>query len=258
MSADAGDGLVLLSHRGNGIYGLQLNRPARLNALDTATLRQLDDHIRTLSELRARAVVISGAGRVFCAGADIDELAAHSDPHSFSAYLRDMLAVFDALATAPFVTIAGIHGVALGGGLELALACDIRVLAEDASVGVPEVFLGALPGGGGIARLSHLLPAGVVREMVLLGRRLDAESCLRYGLARVSPSTSLREDCLALAAETPVAGAEAIALGKLLLASVAHERTGSQSQFSRAAISQLVLSPEFRQGVDSFLAARAK
>jgi enoyl-CoA hydratase len=248
---------VLLDQGTDGIYVLTLNRPKKLNALHSSVIADMAAKLKELRRERARAVVVVGKGAVFCAGADIDELSEHPDPQSFSDYLAEMLELFSALATYPFLTIAGIHGAALGGGLELALACDLRVMTSEASLGLPEIALGALPGGGGIARSLQLLPAGVARELVLLGRRLDAERALQLGLitAICEPDTLLAT-CTGIAKEVPTVGREALSLGKLLMSTTAEERTGPQSQWARAAISQLTRSDLFASGINEFQSRR--
>jgi enoyl-CoA hydratase/carnithine racemase len=170
-----------------------------------------------------------------------------------------LLDLCTSLATYPFLTIAGIHGSALGGGFELALACDLRVMTSGASLGLPEVALGALPGGGGLARTLHLLPAGVARELVLLGRKMDAERALQLGLVTaVCEPDMLLATCTGIAREVPTLGQEAMRLGKLLMSTSDEERTGPQSQWARAAISQLTRSDLFRSGIEEFQSRRRR
>jgi enoyl-CoA hydratase/carnithine racemase len=147
-------------------------------------------------------VVITGAGdKAFCAGADLKERARMSaaEVHGFHRGLREALGAIEA---APQPVIAAINGAALGGGLELALACDLRVAAEAAQLGLPEVSLGIIPGAGGTQRLARLVGVGRAKDLVLTARRIGAAEALAMGLVtRVAPAGRLLDDALALAAE---------------------------------------------------------
>jgi len=169
--------------RRDGIALVTLDRPDRLNAVDRATLRELD---AVLAELEhddvSRALVVTGAGRAFSAGADIDELSRLDDPDAFADFVHQFTDVLDRLAQLATPSIAAIDGLALGGGLELALACDLRVASSSARLGVPEVKLGLLPGAGGTQRLPRLVPRAVATHMLLTGAPLTALDAHRYGL----------------------------------------------------------------------------
>jgi enoyl-CoA hydratase/carnithine racemase len=146
-------------------------------------------------------VVLVGSGeKAFCAGADLKERASMSaeDVHAFHRALRDALR---GIETAPQVFIAALNGVALGGGFELALACDLRVAAEHAEVGLPEVGLGIIPGGGGTQRLARAIGVARAKDLVLTARRIGAGEALSWGLlSRVAPARGLRDAALELAA----------------------------------------------------------
>lgn len=173
----------------DGLATITLNRPGALNALS----RELAAHLgATLAELGDRAdlrvVVLRGAGeRAFCTGADLKERAGLS-PDERGAHTALIGAAADLLAALPVPTIAAIRGYALAGGLELALACDIRLAAEDAVFGLTEVRIGIFPGAGGPVRLPRVVGPGKAREMIFSGRRLDAAEALACGLVeRVLP-----------------------------------------------------------------------
>jgi len=176
-----------------------LNRPDRSNALDRATVRELGRVGRELTaDASLRACVLTGAGeRVFCAGADLKERAGMTE-----ADVREMLDLYRSelawLGSAPFPVIAAMNGAALGGGLELALGCDLRVAASHAVLGLPETSLGIIPGAGGTQRLPRIVGTSRALELVLFGRRLNAEEALGYGLvSRVTPAgTNVVEDTL--------------------------------------------------------------
>ncbi len=176
-----------------------LDRPDRRNALDRATVAELGRIGGALTQdPTVRAAVLTGSGdRAFCAGADLKERE--------SMTLDEVRAMLDAyrgelawLATAPFPVIAALNGAALGGGLELALTCDLRVAAPHATLGLPETSLAIIPGAGGTQRLPRLVGYARALELILLGRRLTAAEALDLGLVnRVAPdSAALLDDTL--------------------------------------------------------------
>jgi enoyl-CoA hydratase/carnithine racemase len=175
---------------------------ARRNSLTMAMLRELGDlAARAAADRALRVVILTGQGtRAFCAGADLKERArmGDADVAGFHRALRGALAALEAL---PQPVVAALNGAALGGGLELALACDLRVAAEGIEVGLPEVGLGIIPGGGGTARLPRIVGLGRAKELVLTGRRVGTAEALAIGLVtQVVPPARLAEAAVALAA----------------------------------------------------------
>jgi enoyl-CoA hydratase/carnithine racemase len=160
---------------------LTLNRPEKLNALSSRVERALLDALAGDEVKAARCIVIAGAGRAFSAGADIVELSS-DDPAAIAAYYADTGGVYEEVAALPQPTVAAIHGYCLGGGLELALACDFRVADESAVLGMPEVELGILPSSGGTHRLVRLVGAARAKELMLVRTRLDAAEAHGTGL----------------------------------------------------------------------------
>lgn len=174
---------------------------ARRNSLTMALLRALGERVEAAAADRTlRAVVLTGQGdRAFCAGADLKERARMSpeEVHGFHAAVRDG---FSGIERSPQIFVAAVNGFALGGGLELALACDLRVMAEGAEVGLPEVGLGIIPGAGGTVRLPRVVGVARAKDLILTGRRVGAAEALAMGLvSRVAPPARLREEALALA-----------------------------------------------------------
>jgi enoyl-CoA hydratase len=167
----------------DNIATLTVNRPEALNALNTEVLLELGAAFE-LAETNAdaRALIITGAGRAFVAGADIAELQQLTG--SFSGRNTSLAGqdVMSTLAALPFPTLAAINGFALGGGLELALACDLRVAGPGAKLGLPEVGLGIIPGYGGTQRLPRLIGQGRALDLILTGRHVGAEEALQLGL----------------------------------------------------------------------------
>lgn len=180
----------------SGIAVLTLNRPEALNALNLAVLQRLAALLETIrADEAVRAVIITGSGdRAFCAGADIRHLNA-SSPLAVRAFASLAVEVNRRLETLGKPVIAAINGVALGGGLELAEACMIRIAVRGARLGHPEVKIGAVAGFGGTTRLPRLVGRGRAAEMLLRGRAVDADEALRIGLVQsvVEPGHELDE-----------------------------------------------------------------
>ena len=180
---------------------LTLQREEKLNALSGALERELLDAISGENVRDSRALVLTGAGKAFSAGADINEFA-DSDAASIAAYYADTGDVYERLAALPMPTIAAIHGWCLGGGLEMALATDFRIADETAAFGLPEVEIGILPSSGGTYRLVRLLGPAKAKELMLLRRRFDARDAHALGLVtEVVPAGKALERALSIAAE---------------------------------------------------------
>jgi enoyl-CoA hydratase len=190
--------LVLVERRDDGVAVVTLNNP-KVNALSRAMLAELHGVAEELTADPPGAVVITGGDRIFAAGADISEF---GDAEKARDITADFHAAFDAVAGIPRFVIAAVSGYALGGGCELALACDYRIAGERAAFGQPEILLGIIPGGGGSQRLPRLIGPSRAKEMMITGRQVKAEEALRIGLAdEVVPSEALHERALALAGE---------------------------------------------------------
>jgi enoyl-CoA hydratase len=182
-----------------GIALISINRPEKLNALSREVISELEDAFGRVSDEEAiRAAIITGAGeKAFVAGADISELAAMSAYDAQQKALQGQ-AVFRRLETCGKVSVAAINGFALGGGLELAMACTVRFASENAKLGQPEVKLGLIPGYGGTQRLPRLVGRGRAMEMLLLAEPIGAMDAQRIGLVNaVVPQTELLGFCRA-------------------------------------------------------------
>jgi len=202
---------TLLLAAGDGVATLTLNRPDVHNAMNDTMRRELTSCFTALAEDdEVRVIVVTGAGeRAFSAGADIREFVEPQVPVKFRDYRRrvDFRVVMD---RCPQPIIAAINGWALGGGLELALACDLRIAATDAQLGLTEINLAIIPGGGGTQRLPRLVGRGKALEMILTGARIGAEEALRIGLVervveRGQALPAAAALARALAAKAPVA-----------------------------------------------------
>jgi enoyl-CoA hydratase len=206
--------VIDLAHE-DGVAVLTVNRPDALNALDSATLTELRDRLGELAEdADVRVVVLTGAGdRAFVAGADIKYMSGLGvdEAREWGALGQEAGSL---LETMPKPTIAAINGFALGGGCELALACDFRYAAQTAKLGQPEVNLGIIPGWGGTQRLARAVGIGIAKELVLTGRMVDADEAERIGLVNAvyEPGELMAktvETARALAAKGPLALAAA-------------------------------------------------
>jgi len=202
---------TILYEAADGVVTITLNRPEVHNAMNEQMRQELTRCFGDLAASdAARVVVVTGAGeRAFSAGADIREFVAPQVPVRFRES-RKRVDFRQAMDRCPQPIIAAIRGYALGGGLELALACDIRLASEDAQLGLTEVNLAIIPGGGGTQRLPRLVGRGRALEMILTGARIDAREAWRIGLVeRVVPATDVlaaaRELARALAEKAPVA-----------------------------------------------------
>jgi len=173
--------VVILSVE-NGIARITLNRPKKLNALNSEVFRELEEVLgRIEAEKSVRVVVITGNEKAFAAGADIDQMA--EGDVSMACELTDIsMRVQERLSDIPIPTIAAISGYCLGGGLELALCCDFRIASETAILGLPEINLGIIPGGGGTQRLTRLVGTGAALKMIMLGETVDAVNAKNIGL----------------------------------------------------------------------------
>ncbi len=177
----ASDSRLLRTDEEDGVCCLVLRNPP-VNALSQAVLSELGAQLGALAaDPKLRAVVVGGDGANFSAGADLKELAT-TDPTSGPELLRRALGTFRALAELPVPTIAAVHGFAVGGGLELALACDLRVADDSAKFGAPEVQHGLLPAYGGSQRLPRLVGPAKAKELIFTGSLVNATEALRLGL----------------------------------------------------------------------------
>lgn len=189
MTSDANEETPVRVERRGRIGILTIDRPQRLNALSRATLYALGElGAELVADRDVRAIVVTGAGdKAFCAGADLKERKGMSldDTRVQVGLYKSELGVLD---QSPKPVVAAINGVALGGGLELAMVCDLRVAVAHAKLGLPETGLGIIPGAGGTQRLPRLIGEGRATEMICLNRRLTAAEALDWGLVnRVVP-----------------------------------------------------------------------
>ncbi len=185
--------LNILSTFANGITTITINRPSKLNALNSLTIQELHDAFEIADEDHdTRVIIITGSGeKAFVAGADISEFAAFSEAEGEKLAAQGQALLFDFVANLGTPVIAAVNGFALGGGLELAMAAHFRLASDNAKMGLPEVSLGVIPGYGGTQRLPQLVGKGRAMEMIMTAGMIDANTAHQYGL--VNHVTTLEE-----------------------------------------------------------------
>jgi enoyl-CoA hydratase len=244
--------------RDGAVAILTLDRPEAMNALDVQTLSTLRDR---LLELRdggdVRAIVLTGAGdRAFAAGADIKYMSELGvDGAQEWAELGQQ--VGQLLETHPAPTIAAINGFALGGGCELALACDIRYAAAGAKIGQPEINLGIIPGWGGTQRLARVCGLGVAKELILTGRPIDADEALRIGLVTaVFEPAELLDGAVATAQLLASKSTLALAAAKVAINHVLQGDHVENLEREATRFGELFASDDAREGMSAFVEKR--
>ncbi len=242
-----------------GLARLTVNRPDKLNALNGAVIIELDDAVTQLDKDPAvRAVILTGAGpKAFVAGADISELTTQLPLEGKARALAGQR-VFGRFERLGRPVIAAVNGFALGGGCELAMACHIRIAAENAKFGQPEVKLGLSPGYGGTVRLPRLVGRGRALELLLTGQIVDAQEAWRIGLVnRVVPADRLMAECEALARTIMEQGPQAVR-AVLELVDAGYEMAQDDALLLEANLFGLLSSTaDMREGTAAFLAKRA-
>lgn len=192
---------VLLVEKTDQVALLTLNRPRVMNSFNFAQLKALEQQIETLRfDPDIRVVIITGAGeKAFCAGADLKERATLS-PIQVKEFIFTIRNLFTAIEQLNKPVIAAVNGIALGGGTELALACDIRIAAKNATMGLTETRLAIIPGAGGTQRLPRLIGRGKAKELIFTGRRIDAAEALDIGMVnQVCEKDTLLDECRKMA-----------------------------------------------------------
>ena len=214
------DPTTLTYATGGGIARVVLNRPAQLNAISPELLADLDRVCEAIEGDRAvRAATLTAAGRAFCAGADLRAVQATvGDPERWAAFMALWHRVFDRIEALPVPVVAGVHGLALAGGLELVLVADLVVMDETARLGDQHANFGLIAGGGGSQRLPRLIGARRAKELMLLGGWVDAAQALHWGLVnRVAPAGQVAAAVEALARELAAKSAAASRTAKRLV-----------------------------------------
>jgi enoyl-CoA hydratase len=241
--------VVQLERHDNGVAVVRLDNP-KVNAISAEVRRQLRAAAETLTSDPPGAVVVTGGDRIFAAGADITEFEGY-DPARVGAGFLETL---NALAAIPRVTIAAIAGFALGGGCEVALACDFRMASERAKLGQPEILLGLIPGGGGTQRLARLVGPARAKDLVLSGRQVDAAEALAMGLVDwIVPHEELHDRAMEKAAEYARGALASQALAKRAIDGGLDGSLAAGLELEQELFAEVFTTEDARIGVRSFL-----
>ena len=249
---------TVLYHEDRDLAYITLNRPEKLNALNPEVFSLLDTYItRFTAHSDARVAILHGNGRSFAAGADIEHYVGLS-ALEYAEFMRSGNEVQSKFAECPKPIIAAVHGYALGGGFELALACDLIVASPDAQLGLPEVKLGLLPGGGGTQRLPRLIGATRSAELLMTGRRITGPEAIDWGLALgIGDAVNVLEAAESLARQIAEQAPLPVRMAKALL------RSGGQMPLSAAlALEQamgavLYTTEDAHEGIAAFVEKRS-
>lgn len=228
---------VILEKNG-AIATLTVNRPKALNALDALTFDEIEAAVAEVDkDASVRVLIVTGSGeKAFVAGADIPSLRALTSAHEGAVLSRRGQEVFDTIERLEKPVIAAINGFALGGGLELALSCDIRIAGDNAKMGLPEINLGLIPGYGGSQRLPRLIGKSQAKLIMFTGEMVDAPTARGLGLVdQVVPAAALMETATKLAEKLSVKAPIALALGKRVI------NEGMESDLDRGCILEAAL-----------------
>ena len=248
----------LLVESEGGVCTITLHRPGSMNSLNLRTVEALAAAVDALRFDRSvRVAVITGAGeKAFCSGADLKERATLS-PDQVRRYIATIRDTFTAIEALPQPVIAAVNGVALGGGTELALACDLRVASERATLGLTEVKLAIIPGAGGTQRLPRLIGKGRAMELILTGRSIGAAEALAIGLVnRIAPAGGLMEAVRKLAAEMLSAGPVALKQAKLAINQGCETDLATGLKLETAAYEAVIPTRDRAEGLAAFAEKR--
>ncbi len=245
------DDLVLIEPHADGVVLVRLNHPP-MNALSRALLERLCAVARTVgADASVKAVVVAGGEKAFAAGADISEFSDQDAARVVAGAFRD---AFDAVAAIQRPVIAAVRGYALGGGLELACACDFRVVGETARLGQPEILLGIIPGAGGTQRLTRLVGPARAKDMIFSGRQVRAEEAHSIGLVdRVVTPGEEEHAALHWAAELGKGAVVAIGMAKRVIDDGLGRPLADGLDLERDAFVEVFGTEDARTGVQSFL-----
>lgn len=248
---------IILEHE-NGIATIFINRPEKLNALNKATIQELYETLKLVDENPdVRVIIVSGSGeKAFVAGADIAEFAHFSAEEGSHLAAKGQQILFDYIENMKTPVIAAINGFALGGGLELAMACHFRIASDNAKMGLPETSLGVIPGYGGTQRLPQLVGKGRAMEMILTAGMIDAETAKSYGLVNhILPQADLIDFCNGIAQK--IIKNSPVALGKAIEAVNANYTSGVNGYAIEIKnFGACFATDDFKEGTTAFLEKR--
>jgi enoyl-CoA hydratase len=242
----------------NGIGQITINRPSKLNALNAATIQELHHAFSSLKEnVEVKVIILTGEGeKAFVAGADISEFAKFSVNQGAQLAAQGQEQLFNFIENLQAPVIAAINGFALGGGLELAMACHFRIASDNAKMGLPEVSLGVIPGYGGTQRLPQLIGKGRAMELIMTAGMIDAETAKSYGLINhVVPQNELLEFTKTIASK--IMRSSPVAIGKAITAINANFKDGINGfETEIECFGACFGTEDFKEGTTAFLEKR--
>ena len=247
-----------LYEKTEGIATITINRPDALNALNQETLMEISTRLQDAEkDENIRVIVITGAGdRAFSAGADL-RMMKGAGPVKGAELSRIGQSLTTQIETSSKPVIAAINGYALGGGIELAMACDIRIASENASIGQPEINVGLIPGWGGTQRLPRLIGKGIAKEMIFTGKRIDARTAERHGLVNVVvPPDQFHAKVKELAVELTGKPPIALKYCKKLINDSTETHPDAGLMEEAEAFGLMASTEDFNEGVTAFLEKR--
>ena len=246
----------LLTERKGKITFLYLNRPEKFNALNISLLSKINSTLKAISkDDKVRAIILTGIGeKAFAAGADISEFSEFKSKEAMELSKNGKEKVFDFIEDFSKPIIAAINGYALGGGLELALSCDIRIASNDSLMGFPETSLGTIPGYGGTYRLAEIVGKGIAKEMILTCRKISAKEALDIGLiSHLTKKNELLDKATEVANEIIVNSPNAINSAIKAINYSGRESKKTCSEVESKYFSKCFAHSEFKKGVSAFL-----
>ena len=242
----------------NGIGFISINRPQQLNALNISTIKELNENLKQVeTDKTIKAVILSGEGnKAFVAGADIKEFANFSKKEGEDLARNGQESLFNLIEKFSKPVIAAVNGFALGGGLELAMSCHIRIASENAKMGLPEVSLGVIPGYGGTQRLAQLVGKGRAFEMITTAQMITAKTALDYGLINhLVPQQDLIDKCIGISDQIMKNSPNAIASAiKSINAGFENDIDGFKVEIS--SFGDCFENDKFKEGTKAFLEKR--
>jgi len=249
---------TLLYREDGAVATIRLNRPQKKNSFNGAMRQELEQTLHGIAgKAEIRAVVISGGDEIFCAGADIGEMGGPANAEASYRHAREFQILFDQVESLPQPVIAAVSGFALGGGCELALAADFRIASETARFGLPEIKIGAFPGGGGTQRLTRLIGAAKAKEMILLGDPIGAHDALAIGLvSKVAAIDQYLPEAMNLAAKLAALPRLALQASKMLINRSQDIDLASGLEFEARTFGAIAHSHDLAEGTRAFLEKR--
>jgi len=245
-------------HKKDAVATIELYRPQKKNSLNGEMRGELEECLKELARDRnTRVVIVTGGEEIFCAGADIAELQESTSAESTYKHGREFQFLFDQVEALPQPVIAAVSGYALGGGCELALACDFRIASQTAKFGLPEIKIGAFPGGGGTQRLPRLIGASKAKEMIFTGDPIGADEALSLGLVmKVVPKERLMEEALSFAAKLAAMPRLAMEASKMLINRGLEIDLASGLELEARCFGNLAMTHDLQEGTRAFLEKR--